>query len=169
MDTGLNLCSAFCIEWKPYYTSKHTLDVGLTDTSEDIELTSTLQSRSLKPQTWFEEQQRAFTTPNHSELSTVQHAVSSAQRFAMSLILGKKRKTNTEERYFVNNKYLGQSRSVLGRRTAVSSLKVGVYVQMWLCYCTYNLVLFGCGQLEHLEKNPSMWLVPHNLHPSNVQ
>lgn len=51
----------------------------------------------------------------------MQHAVSSAQRFAMSLILGKKRKTNTEARHFVNSRYLGQSRSVLGRRTGVSS------------------------------------------------
>ena len=41
-------------------------------------LTSTLQSRSLKPHLWLLEQHRALRTPSHSELRVEQLAVSSA-------------------------------------------------------------------------------------------
>lgn len=51
-------------------------------------LTSTLQSRSLKPQLpLLEEQQRALSTPNHSALRERQYAVSSAHRIPISFTL----------------------------------------------------------------------------------
>lgn len=116
------------------------------------QLTSTLHSKSLKPQLpLLEEQQRALRMPSHSALRERQYAVSSAHRIPMSFTLKAHYTVSTTVQRGVENcSSLRHTRTRHNRIKSITPLRVSVVHAHIHEHITDEAVAVGWAVVEDL-------------------